>query len=148
MIRIITNVIELTHSITNVNNFADRLRHARLLRGFTQARLAKASGLSQSAVANYEAGIRQTAKEIFRLAGALRVSAIWLKEGDGSMESLPASLPALSSYRVTDQSPTQPAAAWPFQRISPDEYWALSLEDRTLIENTVAPLVASLGRKR
>lgn len=148
MIRIITNVIELNHSITFVNNFAERLRYIRLLRKLTQAALANACGLSQGAVANYESGTRHSAKEIFKLASALRVNALWLKQGDGPMEENTESLPGPSNYHVADKQPGEQLAGWPFQNIAPSAYWALSDEDRALVESTISTLITSLRRKR
>ncbi|MFA7475844.1 MAG: helix-turn-helix transcriptional regulator, partial [Castellaniella sp.] len=37
-----------------METFAERLRHARLLRGLSQETLARACGLSQSAISSYE----------------------------------------------------------------------------------------------
>ncbi len=82
------NVIELNRSITNVNIFAERLRRTRTLRGLSQAALASACGVSQSAIANYENGSRKIAKNIFLLAEILNVNPIWLSQGTGPMEPL------------------------------------------------------------
>lgn len=147
MIRIITNVIRLNHSITIVNTFADRLRQARKLRRLTQAKLAARCGLSQSAIANYEIGFRLSTKKIFELARALQVSPLWLQEGGGPMQIESRPETDLSEYRVADKIPHAPLAGWPFERISPIQYWSLSEEDRKLIENTIAPLVHSLRHK-
>lgn len=144
MITIITNVIELSYSITFVSNFADRLRHARNLTGMTQAALAKACGLSQGAIANYEGKSRQVAKEIFRLADALGVNALWLKHGLGPMMPI-ATIPAQPDDTRLEESKANAAkAAWPFETITSDQFWALPAKKRTLIEKTVAALIASL----
>jgi transcriptional regulator with XRE-family HTH domain len=147
VIRIITNVIELNHSITIVNNFAERLRYIRQLRKLTQAALAKASGLSQGAVANYEGGTRHSPREIFELAGALHVNALWLSHGRGPMEP-GESLPTPSRYHVADRLPAQQASGWPFPTVPPAAYWALSKNDRALVENMAATLAAAHRRKR
>jgi transcriptional regulator with XRE-family HTH domain len=146
VIRIITNVIGLNHSITIVNNFAERLRYVRQLRKLTQATLAKACGLSQGAVANYESGTRHSAREIFKLAGALHVNALWLSHGRGSMEARE-TLPEPSSYHVADRLPAQPGD-WPFPKVPPAVYRALSQDDRALVENLVNTLAAAQRRKR
>src|SRR3546814_13056461 len=115
-----TNVISLSYSITFVNEFADRLRHARQLRGLTQAALARACGLSQGAIANYEGKSRRTAKEIFKLADALRVSPVWLSRGFGLME--PNAPPAIAAADASVKATGQPhaTASRPFPSISPE----------------------------
>jgi|GEM_PF-184353 len=140
VIVIITNVIELAYSITIVNKFADRLRYARQLRGLTQASLAKACGLSQGAIANYEGKNRQTAKEIFKLADALLVNPLWLSQGTGPMERVAPTAVAPSGNQVSDTVP----ASWPFGSIPPEHFWTLSGSQRELIEKTVATLITSL----
>lgn len=139
-------MIDLNRSITIVNNFAERLRHIRQLRNLTQATLAKASGLSQGAVANYESGTRHSAREIFKLASALHVNALWLSHGRGPMESGEA-LTDLSSYHVADRLPKQPGD-WPFPEVPPAVYHALSRDDRALVEHLVNTLAAKQRRKR
>jgi transcriptional regulator with XRE-family HTH domain len=148
VIFIITNVIGFDHSITIVSKFADRLRHARTLRGFTQASLAKACGLSQGAIANYETKNRQTAKGIFKLADVLGVSPLWLSQGVGPMEPAPmsAALPPLANPTLAETGAGLRAGAWPFPGIPPDRFWSLPEHERKLIENTVASLIDSLGR--
>lgn len=139
-------MIEYPDSITNVNSFADRLRFARTLRNLTQAQLARASGVSQSAIANYENNTRRFPKSIFRLATALNVSAQWLLEGTGPMDH---DAPALAGSRlgVADGTPRPTVSDWPFRDISPEIFWSLSDADRTLVENTIAGLIASLLNK-
>jgi transcriptional regulator with XRE-family HTH domain len=144
----ITNVIELHRSITNVNHFADRLRHARRLRGLSQVQLAKACGLSQGAIANYESKTRQSAKGIFQLAQALQVSAAWLSMGTGPMEIPDAPMGSQATYPVLE-TPVRHSTrqSWPFTNVSADEYWSLSVEERSIIENTLASLIRSLRHK-
>ncbi|SAI50367.1 transcriptional regulator [Bordetella ansorpii] len=68
------------------SNFSDRLKEARLLRGYTQQALARASGLSQSAIASYESGDRGSSRSVRSLAQALDVEIEWLETGNGPME--------------------------------------------------------------
>jgi transcriptional regulator with XRE-family HTH domain len=84
---IITIVMGLRASIAAVKTFSDRLRYARKLRGMTQLALARAGGLSQSAIGSYESGQRQSSRALFKLASALRVNPVWLDTGRGGMES-------------------------------------------------------------
>ena len=129
-----------------MNTFADRLRFARSLRQLTQAELARASGISQGAVANYESSTRRFPKAIFRLAAALKVSAQWLAEGVGPMEY---EAPALAGSHtgLAEGQIKSPVLDWPFRDISPEIYWSLSESDRNLVENTIAGLIASLLQK-
>ncbi|MCK9250327.1 MAG: helix-turn-helix domain-containing protein [Solirubrobacteraceae bacterium] len=62
----------------------ERLARARALRGWSQAALAEATGIDQSAIALYETG-RRTARpgRVHELATALDVSASWLATGEG-----------------------------------------------------------------
>ncbi|HEY9279040.1 MAG TPA: helix-turn-helix transcriptional regulator [Eoetvoesiella sp.] len=129
-----------------MNSFAERLRQTRRLRGLSQADLAKASDVSQGAIANYELGIRRQAKNIFKIANVLKVNALWLGEGIGPME-LEHSTAPLTSYELTDPRPTPNLSVWPFQDISPDEYWALGRHQRTTVERTVIALIASLKKQ-
>jgi transcriptional regulator with XRE-family HTH domain len=139
-------VIGLNRSITNVNQFADRLRHARKLRRLSQAALAAKCGLSQSAIANYETKNRRSAKDIFSLANALEVSPLWLAHGTGPMDviPLPGSIPA---YVVAESSPGRQPAPWPLPDIPPDMFWSLPEDERTVIQSTMTSLIISLRRK-
>lgn len=113
----------------------------------SQAALARACGLSQGAIANYENKNRQSAKEIFRLAEVLAVNPIWLGMGTGPMEAAESPIETHLTYRVTDHSPPPRQSLWPFTSVPPELYWSLRLEERQLIENTVASLIQSLRNK-
>jgi len=129
-----------------VKTFAERLRFARNLRRLTQAELARASGISQSAVANYESSSRLFPRAIFKLATALKVSAHWLAEGAGPMEHIAPAL-AGTRYGLADGNSEPPLFDWPFKDISPEIYWSMDQSDRDLVENTMAGLIASLIQK-
>ncbi len=49
----------------------------------TQAQLAKAAGVSTSAIGNLESGLREKPRELIALAKALRASANWLETAEG-----------------------------------------------------------------
>jgi len=138
VIAIITNVFVFHRSITFVNTFGNRLRHARTLRKLTQGELARACGLSQGAIGNYESDRRRSAKEVFRLAEALNVSAAWLAMGTGPME--PASAPALAEGAPLAAG----AAVWPFAGIDPRRVWALSAEQRQILASALSGMLAAL----
>lgn len=126
-----------------MNHFADRLRQARNLRGMSQSALAKACGLSQGAIANYENKTRQTAKGIFQLAEALRVNPAWLAQGIGPMEAVDPVEAPHSTYRLSDHAHAAQHGLWPFKNISPDVYWSLSRKERNIMEDTMASLIRS-----
>ena len=107
-----------------------------------------ASGLSQSAIANYENNIRKTSKHIFPLAEALHVNPVWLGTGSGLMEPPPVSASGQPAYLVSDRGSPMQRSLWPFARVPAEQYWALTPDERNLIENTVASMVESLKKKR
>ena len=128
--------------------FADRLRHARTLRGLSQSKLARACGLSQGAISNYESASRKAAKDIFRLADVLKVNAAWLGTGQGPMEPAPAEPPPVYSYRISETGlPPASQGLWPFPGISSADFWALSPRERQVIEETVLSLLQSFRKK-
>lgn len=125
-----------------MKTFAERLRLARELRGLTQAQLASACGVAQSTVANYENGLRRSARDPLALASALEVSPHWLIEGVGTMEPSPLREPgphspaeAYASARISD---------WPFLSIAPEIFWSLKPAERELVENTMVALITSI----
>lgn len=62
-----------------------RLKLARQAKDITQAKLAKAVGLSQSAIGNIESGTRGFGASIIQIANELGVDAHWLATGEGEM---------------------------------------------------------------
>lgn len=71
-----------------MNEFGERLKYARTLRGFSQIDLANLAGSSRSMISSYENGSRlPKGATLLRLSGVLRVPAQWLMEGEGPMES-------------------------------------------------------------
>lgn len=117
-----------------MNTFADRLRLARQRLDWTQKQLAQASGLSQSAIGNYESGQRFTSRALLRLAHALQVTPEWLENGRGATAYPPA------PYPVEDSAANPP---WPFAEVSYHDYTLLTQRDKALLENTVQAFVRS-----
>jgi transcriptional regulator with XRE-family HTH domain len=115
-----------------VETFAERLRHARLLRGLSQEALARACGLSQSAISSYENGTRQSPKKLLSLAQVLEVDIYWLSRGQGDMTPPPGAIGALGE------------GAWPFPSIDPRQFWTLTRKDRLVVESAVGALIDSL----
>ena len=138
MIVVITNVFAFTRPITLVNTFGDRLRHARKLRKLTQAELARACGLSQGAIGNYETDSRRSAKNVFRIADVLNVDAAWLAMGTGPMErQAPQRL--LEGPSFSTNTP-----AWPFPDIDPARIWSLSTQQREILGNALIGMIAAM----
>ena len=72
-----------------MDTLPQRLASARKARHLTQEQLAKAAGISQSAVANIEAGTRVGLPSLAPLAHVLQVRYWWLRDGAGPMELAP-----------------------------------------------------------
>lgn len=127
-----------------MKTFGDRLRHARKLRGWTQKALGDASGLSQSAIGNYESDQRYSSRALMRLAAALKVSPHWLDSGQGSMEGDEAGFYPHSSGRPGGSKVEDAGAhSWPFPQIPYSHYQALSPRDKHLLERTVQAFIDS-----
>lgn len=62
---------------------AERLKRARAEKGWTQGRLAAASGVSQGTIGNIESGARQSRASLNPIAEALGVNYKWLADGVG-----------------------------------------------------------------
>lgn len=107
------------------------------MRGLSQAALARASGVSQSAIASYENGTRKSTQKIFRLAQALQVDPVWLGMGTGPIE------PAPPGHPLRDAG-----GAWPFPGIPPEAYWSLSGAERSAIEDTVSAMMRAFRPPR
>lgn len=67
------------------NTFGDRVRERREAHEMSQEQLAKASGVSQSTIAQIESGRNKGTKHILKLATALAVRPEWLENGRGPM---------------------------------------------------------------
>lgn len=66
-----------------MNTIGNRVRQCRLDKGWVQADLATAAGVSQSTIGNIEAGIRDGKQSLYAIAEALDVNYKWLSEGVG-----------------------------------------------------------------
>lgn len=71
-----------------MNTIAQRLKAARLEKGWSQAHLAAEAGVSQSAIGNIESGLRQRPREVVALARAVGVLPEWLETGSGRKSAL------------------------------------------------------------
>ncbi|MFJ1300583.1 helix-turn-helix domain-containing protein [Pseudomonadota bacterium AL_CKDN230030165-1A_HGKHYDSX7] len=115
-----------------MDNFSDRLKHARQMRGYTQHELARVSGVSQSAIGSYESGERRSSRSAHRLAQALKVNLVWLETGAGAM--MPAASHATPALREPQPGEHHDVYAWPFSGISADQYYALNAEQQRMID--------------
>ena len=88
-----------------LGTLGDRLRHARQLRGLSQAELAIKVGCSQGAIGNIERNLRDGRGEtVIQIAEALRVRYRWLKDNEAPMEDGAPAHEPVGGYAV---SPTR-----------------------------------------
>ncbi|MGE8601329.1 MAG: helix-turn-helix domain-containing protein [Bordetella trematum] len=113
------------------------MREARVLRGYTQHVLARAAGISQSAIASYESGRCGSSRAMLRLARVLHVRVEWLASGQGPREPQAAAMlqepasPALSAAQLPARDRAilehvlraylQACADWPAMPPPPEE---------------------------
>lgn len=69
---------------------AQRLKQARLNKGWLQVELSRYSGVSQPAITRFEAGTKLTSKQGLKLAEALEVGFDWLMDGLEEKKDFPA----------------------------------------------------------
>ena len=112
-----------------MTTFAQRLLQARNMRGYTQYKLAKLCGLSQSTIANYESGVRLQPRNLRALAKALQVNPLWLEQGRGAMQ-----------LNLSDPDKDY-AVRWPFTQISIDDFEQLTEPQLVLIENLICTMM-------
>ena len=80
-----------------MNTFAQRVKSAREERGYTQAQLAAAAGVSQGAVGKIESGLALRSRFSTAIASALNVNPTWLADGgDASLNP---------SHEITETKP-------------------------------------------
>jgi transcriptional regulator with XRE-family HTH domain len=68
-----------------MNKISDRLKEARSRRGWNQAQLALAAGVSPGTIGNIESNARQAKGSLPQIAKALGISHDWLANGEGEM---------------------------------------------------------------
>ena len=122
-----------------MSTFSDRLRDARAHRGWTQKELAEISGLTPSAIGNYESGQRMhpAGTALLKLAQVLNVSPVWLGEGDASAAH-PAPVPQYPQSTAAD-------SRWPFRNIDFARYSRLKPQQKRQIEILLAAYIDSCG---
>lgn len=140
-----TNVMQEPCVITNVKTFSERLIWARERLGWTQEKLASDSGVGQSAIGNYESGLRKSSRQIVALARALGVRPEWLADGSGQAEA-PANGGGEGRHAINEAAATYEvkAATWPFSRITMADVLSLAQGERDQLEGAIALAVAQL----
>ncbi len=66
--------------------YCDRLKQARLHRGYSQTELAKLARVRQSTIGNLESGKNKSSTHTATFAAILRCNATWLATGEGEPE--------------------------------------------------------------
>ena len=103
----------------DMDTLAKRLRHAREDRDLTQTGLAKLAGVSQGTIGNIEAGIRGGLQSLAPIAMALQINYLWLRDGNGEMNS------------------STPTDGLPLSRELLDHLATVAPDERRRIENTI-----------
>ena len=114
-----------------MKTLAERLIWARENKRWTQCKLARMVGCSQSTIGNLEAGIRLTSRRVAIIASYLEVSALWLETGKGHPQQKVDPTPegVRQEFRpdpVTSEATGQLALVW----VSNDEIELLTLYRR------------------
>ena len=123
-----------------MKTIAERLKYAREShKDWTQGRLAVAAGVSQSAIGNIEAGIREGRGSLPKIAKALGISHDWLADGEGEM------LPATGGAVVTVETAKTYIIehAWPFEDVSRDLWDSLTERQKGEVEFHIKQLAGS-----
>ncbi|UYO93362.1 helix-turn-helix domain-containing protein [Pollutimonas sp. M17] len=124
-----------------MTTFGQRVREVRMRYGWTQKELALASGLTQSAIGNYESGQRTepTSVALIKLAHALKVTPEWLRQGkESAREPGKESLSKDAGAKKHDAQ-----TAWPFHGVSFDDFLALSPGEKRILNSIVETFIRS-----
>lgn len=110
------------------------------MKHMTQADLARAAGVSQSAIASYESRHRLFSRATFQLAAVLKVDPMWLQTGRGSMT--PREGKDRSSMEIERLPLREPTLeTWPFPTIAPSQFNALNAHHKELLERTACSFI-------
>lgn len=110
-----------------MKTIAERLKHAREIRGWTQTQLAIAAEVSTGTIGNIESGVRQAKGSLPQIAEALSISHKWLANGTGDMKI---------------------SSDWPFDLFTPADYLLLSEKERHEFENTLAGAIMRIKKTK
>lgn len=109
--------------------FGERLKESRRAANLTQKQVATKVGMAQATLSQLEGDTYPTSSYTPRLAHLYGVSARWLADGDG---------PRASS--AADAEPI--AAAWPFEKVTLEQFASLPRSVRADIEDYIEMKVA------
>lgn len=109
------------------------------MKHMTQAELARAAGVSQSAIASYESQQRLSSRATFKLAAILKVDPGWLHTGKGEMIAAP--LPHAVSPVHMNVMREPEMHLWPLRSITPAQYDALTSDHKRVFESTAQAFV-------
>jgi len=128
-----------------VDTFGNRVREMRLRLGWTQKDLALASGLTQSAIGNYESGqrVEPSGQALVGLAEALKVSPGWLSHGDEG-----AGADGAGAGKASRSSSESSSVRWPFREVSLEEYLSLSASEKKVLSSMVTTYIQACQHKR
>ena len=118
-----------------METFGSRLRQARQRLNWTQKKLAEASGLSQSAIGNYESGQRSSSRALLRLAEALKVDPQWLDRGETTHHRTRSHTPVHHAQNSTLNEPVP--SSWPMTPSQRHYYQLLSARDQRVLSRLI-----------
>jgi len=108
------------------------------MKHMSQAELARAAGVSQSAIASYESQQRLSSRATFKLAAILKVDAGWLHTGKGPMTPPPSHVHS-SSQTCSLREPEM--HLWPFRSVTPAQFDALTPTHKRIFEATAEAFI-------
>jgi transcriptional regulator with XRE-family HTH domain len=126
------------------------VRLARMACGWTQKELASASGLTQSAIGNYESGqrVQPPGDALLRLAEALSVAPLWLSQGNGPMPAGEGTAPQpVTSSKNSKAHDAADVSVWPFETVSFESYKRLSTANKQLLESLISTFIDSCSSR-
>ncbi|MDQ8030673.1 MAG: helix-turn-helix transcriptional regulator [Bordetella sp.] len=140
--------IQTRFRVFRVDTFGHRLRNARMLHGWTQKDLALASKLSQSAIGNYESGLRlhPSGEALIKLTRALRVAPLWLSSGEGPMLARDAEALARRYDTFPPAAGCGGPGGWPFLSVPFSDYEQLSSQEKCQLEQVLAAYIGARAR--
>ena len=113
-----------------------------MLRAMTQQRLAQLSKVSQSAIGNYESGLRSSSRSLLSLARALEINPLWLETGQGQME--PGGGPLLLRDEPHGQVAAPRPGEWLFDQDDYARYLQLNPHDKQILRQAVRSMVQGM----
>lgn len=123
-----------------MKTIAERLKHARESRGWSQSHLAVAAGKSQSTIGNIEANLREGRASLPQIAKALGISHEWLADGEGEMH---AHVGVSTDPQPAGSTVVPMMAYWPFSKITRSQWESLADNQKEHIESSILMLIGA-----